>query len=144
MVLTLCLLRQTPRALAFHASRPHRWKIRQHGSKMARFYRTAALPPFEELPPEVSGNKFQVTSPYEPTGDQPQAIDALVKQVQRGDKYSVLRGCTGTGKTMVMAHTIAKIGKPTLVLCHNKTLAAQLARELKSCLKHNHVQLFVR
>jgi excinuclease ABC subunit B len=87
--------------------------------------------------------KFQVTSPYPPMGDQPQAIETLVAQVQRGDKYSVLRGCTGTGKTFVMAHTIARLGKPTLVLCHNKTLAAQLARELRSCLRYNHVELFV-
>ncbi|KAL3917160.1 MAG: hypothetical protein SGILL_004846 [Bacillariaceae sp.] len=67
----------------------------------------------------------------------------MVKQVQRGDKYSILRGATGTGKTFCMAHTIARVGKPTLVLCHNKTLAAQLARELRSCLKNNHVHLFV-
>lgn len=88
-------------------------------------------------------SKFEVTSPYPPMGDQPEAIDRLVKQVQRGDKYSILRGATGTGKTFCMAHTIARVGKPTLVLCHNKTLAAQLARELRSCLKNNHVHLFV-
>lgn len=91
----------------------------------------------------INGSKFQITSPYPPMGDQPQAIDTLVNQVQRGDKFSCLRGCTGTGKTFVMAHTIARLGKPTLVLCHNKTLAAQLARELRSSLRHNHVELFV-
>lgn len=90
-----------------------------------------------------TGGKFQVTSPYPPMGDQPQAIETLVAQVQRGDKFSVLRGCTGTGKTFVMAHAIARLGKRTLILCHNKTLAAQLARELRSCLRHNHVELFV-
>ncbi|KAG7353282.1 excinuclease ABC subunit B [Nitzschia inconspicua] len=95
------------------------------------------------LPHPPSGSKFEVTSPYQPMGDQPQAIDQLVKQIKRGDKYSILRGATGTGKTFCMAHTIARIGKPTLVLCHNKTLAAQLARELRSCLKKNHVHLFV-
>lgn len=86
---------------------------------------------------------FTVTTPYKPAGDQPQAIEHLVKQVSRGDRYSMLRGITGTGKTNVMAHTIARLGRPTLVLCHNKTLAAQLARELRSHLSTNHVQLFV-
>jgi excinuclease ABC subunit B len=88
-------------------------------------------------------NEFIVTSPYEPTGDQPQAIEQLVGQVLRGDMFSILRGITGTGKTNVMAHTIARLGRPTLVLCHNKTLAAQVARELRACLSKNHVQLFV-
>ena len=88
-------------------------------------------------------NEFIVTAPYEPTGDQPQAIDRLTAQVLRGDKFSILRGITGTGKTNVMAHTIARLGRPTLVLCHNKTLAAQVARELRACLSKNHVQLFV-
>ena len=86
---------------------------------------------------------FTVTSPYAPAGDQPQAIELLVKQISRGDRFSILRGITGTGKTNVMAHTIARLGRPTLVLCHNKTLAAQLARELRSHLSTNHVQLFV-
>eukprot|EP00934_Nitzschia_sp_Nitz4_P004618 Nitzschia sp. Nitz4//scaffold12_size214221//205806//209603//NITZ4_001541-RA/size214221-processed-gene-0.184-mRNA-1//-1//CDS//3329535143//4608//frame0 len=90
-----------------------------------------------------TNNPFVVTAPFEPTGDQPQAIDRLVKQVSRGDPFSVLRGITGTGKTNVMAHTIARLGRPTLVLCHNKTLAAQLARELRSCLQRNQVHLFV-
>lgn len=86
---------------------------------------------------------FQVTAPYEPTGDQPQAIQQLVKQLREGDKYSILRGITGTGKTFVMSHVIAHHGKPTLVLCHNKTLAAQLARELRGFLSKNAVELFV-
>jgi excinuclease ABC subunit B len=93
--------------------------------------------------PNPTKSKFEVTSPYQPMGDQPEAIDRLVKQIQRGDKYSILRGATGTGKTFCMAHTIAQVGKPTLVLCHNKTLAAQLTRELRSCLQNNHVCLFV-
>jgi excinuclease ABC subunit B len=88
-------------------------------------------------------NKFQVTAPYDPTGDQSQAIERLVKQVSRGDKFSILQGITGTGKTNVMAHIIARLNKKTLVLCHNKTLASQLARELRSSLRNNHVQLFV-
>jgi excinuclease ABC subunit B len=92
---------------------------------------------------DLCGGKFQVTAPYDPTGDQPQAIERLVKQLSRGDKFSILRGITGTGKTNVMAHTIARLNRKTLVLCHNKTLASQLARELRSCLRNNHVQLFV-
>jgi len=92
----------------------------------------------------ASPSLFEVTSPYHPTGDQPKAIDRLVQQVQRGDKYSVLNGITGTGKTFVMANILARLGnRPALILCHNKTLAAQLARELRSLLKKNQVHLFV-
>lgn len=97
---------------------------------------------YSTVPPRKE-NKFQVTAPYAPMGDQPQAIQRLVDQVERGDRCSILRGITGTGKTNVMAHTIARLGRPTLVLCHNKTLAAQLTRELRNSLKKNHVQLFV-
>lgn len=86
---------------------------------------------------------FKVTAPYEPTGDQPEAIQQLLTQLNEGDKYSILRGITGTGKTFVMSHVIANCNKPTLVLCHNKTLAAQLARELRSFFKENCVELFV-
>eukprot|EP00536_Pseudo-nitzschia_multiseries_P006118 jgi/Psemu1/296136/fgenesh1_pm.126_\ len=88
-------------------------------------------------------DKSLVTSPYTPTGDQPGAIDRLVEQVLRGDRYNVLRGITGTGKTFVMAHTLARWNRPALILCHNKTLAAQLARELRSLLQKNQVHLFV-
>lgn len=86
---------------------------------------------------------FEVTAPYGPTGDQPQAIQQLVRQLEEGDPFSVLQGITGTGKTFVMSHVIASVNKPTLVLCHNKTLAAQLARELRNFLKKNAVELFV-
>ena len=86
---------------------------------------------------------FEVTAPYEPTGDQPEAIQQLIKQLAEGDEFSILRGITGTGKTFVMSHVIANVNKPTLVLCHNKTLAAQLVRELRSFLKNNAVELFV-
>ena len=86
---------------------------------------------------------FQVSAPYEPTGDQPQAIRQLTEQLKGGDRFSILQGITGTGKTFVMSHVIAQRGRPTLVLCHNKTLAAQLARELRSFLPHNAVELFV-
>ena len=88
-------------------------------------------------------SNFQVTAPYGPTGDQPHAIQQLMQQLQDGDKYSILRGITGTGKTFVMSHVIANWGRPTLLLCHNKTLAAQLARELRGFLSKNAVELFV-
>lgn len=86
---------------------------------------------------------FQVTAPYLPTGDQPLAIQQLCQQLEQGDRFSILRGITGTGKTFVMAHVIAARQQPTLVLCHNKTLAAQLCRELRNFLSHNAVELFV-
>lgn len=86
---------------------------------------------------------FEVTASYEPTGDQPEAIQQILKQLEEGDRFSILRGITGTGKTFVMSHCIAKHGQPTLILCHNKTLAAQLARELRSFLGNNAVELFV-
>ena len=84
---------------------------------------------------------FRVTAQYSAAGDQPQAIQQLTEQIQQGDTFSVLRGITGTGKTFVMSHVIANIGKPCLVLCHSKTLAAQLARELRSFLSENAVEL---
>ena len=91
----------------------------------------------------LSSRPFEVTSKFEPSGDQPQAIEDLVRNIQGGERFSVLRGATGTGKTFVMGHAIARLNRPTLVLCHNKTLAAQLARELKSFLGNNAVELFV-
>lgn len=86
---------------------------------------------------------FEVTAPFAPQGDQPEAIRQLVQQLQEKDRFSCLQGITGTGKTLVMSHVIAHHGRPTLVLCHNKTLAAQLARELRSFLGNNAVELFV-
>lgn len=86
---------------------------------------------------------FRVTAQYVAAGDQPQAIQQLTDQLEQGDKFSILRGITGTGKTFVMSHLIANANKPCLVLCHNKTLAAQLARELRSFLSENAVELFV-
>ncbi len=77
----------------------------------------------------VSGSPapFEVVSPFEPSGDQPQAIASLVQGVRDGDRYQVLLGVTGSGKTFTMAKTIEALGKPTLVMAPNKTLAAQLA-----------------
>lgn len=92
---------------------------------------------------EQSDTHFQVVSPYEPAGDQPQAIDKLVEGVERGDRYQVLLGVTGSGKTFTMAKTIEALGKPTLVMAPNKTLAAQLASELKEFFPNNAVVYFV-
>ena len=74
---------------------------------------------------------FILHSEYKPTGDQPQAIDALVKGFEEGDQFQTLLGVTGSGKTFTMANVIAKLNRPTLVIAHNKTLAAQLYGEFK-------------
>jgi len=87
--------------------------------------------------------KFQVVSEYHPTGDQPQAIDKLVAGINNGEKYQTLLGVTGSGKTFTMANVIQQVEKPTLVLAHNKTLAAQLYSEFKQFFPNNSVQYFV-
>ncbi|GIW76095.1 MAG: UvrABC system protein B [Phycisphaerae bacterium] len=87
--------------------------------------------------------QFQVVSAFEPQGDQPQAIDKLVAGIQSGKKYQTLMGVTGSGKTFTMAHTIARVRKPTLIISHNKTLAAQLYEEMKELFPHNAVGYFV-
>lgn len=74
---------------------------------------------------------FKITSKFKPTGDQPQAIKQLTDGVKRGDPAQVLLGVTGSGKTFTVANVIANAGKPTLILSHNKTLAAQLYEEMK-------------
>lgn len=86
---------------------------------------------------------FNLVSKYKPSGDQPQAIDSLVNGIENGDKYQVLLGATGTGKTFTIANVIKRIDKPTLVLAHNKTLAGQLYAELKELFPENHVCYFV-
>jgi excinuclease ABC subunit B len=86
---------------------------------------------------------FEVIAPFEPAGDQPRAIVALTEGLRRGDRYQTLLGVTGSGKTMTLAHVIANYGRPTLVLSHNKTLAAQLYGELKQFLPRNAVEYFV-
>ena len=87
--------------------------------------------------------KFQVVADYEPSGDQPGAIDAVARGVLSGKKYQTIQGVTGSGKTYTMAKIIEKIQRPTLVLSHNKTLAAQLYREFKGFFPHNAVEYFV-
>ncbi|MBQ8968896.1 MAG: excinuclease ABC subunit UvrB [Bacteroidaceae bacterium] len=86
---------------------------------------------------------FQLTSPFQPTGDQPEAIRQLVDGVRRGDEAQVLLGVTGSGKTFTMANVIAQVGRPTLILSHNKTLAAQLYREMKAFFPRNAVEYYV-
>jgi excinuclease ABC subunit B len=87
--------------------------------------------------------KFEMVSDYKPSGDQPQAIDKLVAGFQNGQPKQVLLGATGTGKTFTAAHVIAQVAKPTLVLSHNKTLAAQLYKEFRSFFPRNAVHYFV-
>ncbi len=86
---------------------------------------------------------FQLTSEYEPTGDQPKAIEQLVKGINQGDQHQTLLGVTGSGKTFTVANLIARTGKPTLILSHNKTLAAQLYGEFKQFFPKNAVEYFI-
>ena len=86
---------------------------------------------------------FQLVSPYDPAGDQPTAIKELTEGLARGDQNQVLLGATGTGKTFTVAHAIADYGRPTLIMSHNKTLAAQLYGELRSLFPHNAVEYFI-
>jgi len=86
---------------------------------------------------------FQLTSSFQPCGDQPAAIDQLVEHVRSGNKHQVLLGVTGSGKTFTMANIIQRLGMPTLVMSHNKTLAAQLYQEFKEFFPHNAVEYFV-
>src|SRR5574342_1423836 len=86
---------------------------------------------------------FKLVSPFQPTGDQPQAIEKLAAGLARGDRFQTMLGATGTGKTFVMAAIIEKVQRPTLVIAHNKTLAAQLYSEFKEFFPHNAVEYFV-
>jgi excinuclease ABC subunit B len=95
------------------------------------------------IPASGSRADFKLQADYIPTGDQPAAIEQLVEGVERGDRYQTLLGVTGSGKTFTMANVIKQTGRPTLVLAHNKTLAAQLASELKEFFPENAVEYFV-
>ena len=86
---------------------------------------------------------FTVNSPYQPSGDQPTAIDALSSSIEAGNQYQTLLGVTGSGKTYTMAKIIERTKKPTLIMTHNKTLAAQLYSEFKSFFPNNHVEYFI-
>ncbi|MBP2001743.1 excinuclease ABC subunit B [Paenibacillus shirakamiensis] len=91
----------------------------------------------------VSNQKFELVSDFTPQGDQPVAVEELIQGVVRGKKHQTLLGATGTGKTFTIANAIAKLGRPTLVIAHNKTLAAQLASEFKDFFPNNSVDYFV-
>ena len=87
--------------------------------------------------------QFKIESKFKPTGDQPQAIESLVNSIERGDKGQTLLGVTGSGKTYTMANIIERVQKPTIILAHNKTLAAQLCSEFKEFFPNNIVEYFV-
>ena len=86
---------------------------------------------------------FKISSKFQPTGDQPEAIRQLTDGVMNGERAQVLLGVTGSGKTFTMANVIANVGRPTLILSHNKTLAAQLYEEMKSFFPDNAVEYYV-
>src|SRR5882724_11078668 len=86
---------------------------------------------------------FKLSSDYQPTGDQPQAIEKLVASVRAGNRYQTLLGVTGSGKTFTMANLIARGQRPTLIISHNKTLAAQLYSEFKNFFPESAVEYFV-
>lgn len=86
---------------------------------------------------------FKLHAPYQPTGDQPQAIEKLVQGFREGNQFQTLLGVTGSGKTFTMANVIQALNKPTLVIAHNKTLAAQLYGEFKEFFPENAVEYFV-
>ena len=92
---------------------------------------------------EVCMDHFELVSQYKPTGDQPQAIERLVKGFKEGNQFETLLGVTGSGKTFTMANVIQQLNKPTLIIAHNKTLAAQLYGEMKEFFPHNAVEYFV-
>src|SRR5881628_889088 len=87
--------------------------------------------------------EFKTTAAYRPTGDQPTAVATLAEGLEAGDRYQTLLGATGTGKTATMAWTIEKVGRPALVIAHNKTLAAQLCNEFREFFPENAVEYFV-
>src|SRR5262249_48577403 len=91
----------------------------------------------------MTAREFEIVSEFRPAGDQPQAISRLEQGVRDGRQYQTLLGVTGSGKTFTMANVIQKLGKPTLIISHNKTLAAQLYEEFRELLPHNAVNYFV-
>jgi excinuclease ABC subunit B len=100
-------------------------------------------PPEARLAPAPADSRFRLTSEYEPRGDQPRAIEELVRGIDGGDKHQVLLGVTGSGKTFTVASVLAQVNRPALVLAHNKTLAAQLYQEFRTFFPGNAVEYFV-
>jgi len=107
------------------------------------FIQKATVLPFSKEGKFMDYKPFKLVSPYKPTGDQPQAIQGLVDGLNRGLEKQTLLGVTGSGKTFTMANVIAQVNRPTLVLAHNKTLAAQLCSEFKEFFPENAVEYFV-
>src|SRR3954464_6902363 len=99
--------------------------------------RTAAIDTLRDM------HEMRVSAAYQPTGDQPRAIAELAECVSRGDRFQTLLGATGTGKTHTVARVVEQVQKPTLVIAHNKTLAAQLCNEFREYFPHNAVEYFV-
>ena len=94
--------------------------------------------------PTIAADKpFRLASPFPPAGDQPKAIQELIEGLRRGDRYQVLLGITGTGKTFTIANVIEEVQRPTLIIAHNKILAAQLYGEFKELFPDNAVEYFV-
>ena len=93
--------------------------------------------------PSNEPSQFKLHSEYQPTGDQPQAIAELVEGFRQGNQFETLLGVTGSGKTFTMANVIQALNKPTLIIAHNKTLAAQLYGEMKEFFPENAVEYFV-
>src|SRR5690625_3088788 len=87
--------------------------------------------------------KFELVSSFKPQGDQPKAIEKLVKQIEEGENHLTLLGATGTGKTFTISNVVTEINRPTLVIAHNKTLAGQLYSEFKEFFPNNAVEYFV-
>src|SRR5262245_21035395 len=96
-----------------------------------------------QQPVKTPRGKFQLVTPFKPAGDQPKAIRDLTDNIRRGIRHQTLLGVTGSGKTFTMAHTIAELNLPSLILAPNKTLAAQLFAEFKQLFPHNAVEYFV-
>ena len=88
-------------------------------------------------------SSYRLHAPYSPKGDQPKAIETLVQGLTNGKRFQTLLGATGTGKTFTIANVISQMGRPALVLAHNKTLAAQLCNELREFFPHNAVEYFI-
>lgn len=113
-------------------------RIIQHGNKYSRPVGVRTMGQYAIL-----DRKFELVSEFEPQGDQPKAIEQLVEGLKKGKKHQTLLGATGTGKTFTIAQTIARVNRPTLVIAHNKTLAAQLCSEFKELFPNNAVEYFV-
>jgi excinuclease ABC subunit B len=116
-------------------------KVSQH--KILVYTRTFLLWILEVAFVQEEQKIFKLHSEYQPTGDQPQAIAELVEGFKKGNQFQTLLGVTGSGKTFTMANVIAQLNKPTLIIAHNKTLAAQLYSEFKEYFPENAVEYFV-